>query len=548
VKTALRLALLPAALAFAIPPVHASPAIPHALAPAADATLAMVSPARGVQVYECRAKGGGYEWAFIAPDAELFDERGALIGRHGVGPVWEAADGSRVRGAVSAKADAPVSGTIPWLLLATRTEGREGRLSGVTQIQRVNTTGGATPSAGCSQETVGQQARVPYTADYRLYAAKADPVVEWNRRAGHILGEARLGTPPAVRAMAMVQTAVAEAATDASHEGMEAAIAAANRAMLAKLVPSQQALVDHTYHAVLAKLPESPARAAGIAAGEKAAARVLASRADDNTTARDEYRPDAGAGRYVPTVTPAAPHWSRRKPWLMQDAAQFRPAAPPPLGSDAWARDFNEVKVLGARDSHARSEDQTRIARFWEYSQPPIYFGVVRSVAAMPGRDAVRNAKLYAAVAQAMDDALISVFDAKYHYHFWRPSTAIRNGDYDGNRATQRDPSWTPLIDAPLHPEFPSGHAILAGAVGAVLKADVGPGAMPVLATASPTLQHAVRQWNDVDAFVREVADSRIYAGIHYRSAVDAGADTGRRIGELAAARHLQRLRLGDAR
>jgi membrane-associated phospholipid phosphatase len=318
--------------------------------------------------------------------------------------------------------------------------------------------------------------------------------------------------------------------------------------MLAKLVPSQQALVDYTFNTVLAKVAESPARNAGVAIGEQAAARVLASRADDSTAAPDEYRPHATAGAYVPTVLPAVPHWARRKPWLMQDVAQFRPAAPPALSTPQWARDFNEVKALGARNSTARSDEQTQIARFWEYSLPPIYFGVVRSVAVQPGRDPVRNAKLYAAAAQAMDDAIISVFDAKYHYNFWRPTTAIRNGDADNNDATQRDPSWASLVDAPMHPEFPSGHAILAGAVGAVLKAEVGSAAMPVLATTSPTLKGGMRQWQDADAFVREVADSRIYAGIHYRSAVEAGAASGRMIGELAAARHLQPLRLGEAR
>jgi len=159
-------------------------------------------------------------------------------------------------------------------------------------------------------------------------------------------------------------------------------------------------------------------------------------------------------------------------------------------------------------------------------------------VALAPGRDVARNARLYAAVAQAMDDALISVFDAKYQYNFWRPLTAIRNGDIDGNDATAREPSWTPLVDAPLHPEYPSGHAILAGSVGAVLKADIGAGPVPVLATSSPTLKGATRRWSSIEDFVQEVVDSRIYAGIHYRTATEVGAEMGRRIGLMAAERH----------
>ena len=145
-----------------------------------------------------------------------------------------------------------------------------------------------------------------------------------------------------------------------------------------------------------------------------------------------------------------------------------------------------------------------------------------------------------AAVAQAMDDALIGVFEAKYHYNFWRPITAIRNGDLDGNDATEREAAWTPLIDAPLHPEYPSGHSILASALAAVVQADLGKTPAPVLTTTSPTAKGASRSWTSLKDFAQEVSEARIYAGIHYRSAVDAGAAMGRQIGDLAAARVLK--------
>jgi hypothetical protein len=138
-----------------------------------------------------------------------------------------------------------------------------------------------------------------------------------------------------------------------------------------------------------------------------------------------------------------------------------------------------------------------------------------------------------------MDDAMISVFEAKYHYNFWRPATAIRNGDIDGNDATQRDAGWSPLVDAPMHPEYPSGHAILASTIGTVIKADIGTERVPMLVTSSPTAKGATRRWNDVDDFVREVSDSRVYAGIHFRSATDAGTAMGKSIGELTASRLL---------
>jgi hypothetical protein len=224
----------------------------------------------------------------------------------------------------------------------------------------------------------------------------------------------------------------------------------------------------------------------------------------------------------------------------MASAAQFRPGPPPALTSDAWARDYNEVKSFGAKTSTRRSAEQTEIARFWEYSLPAIYYGVVRSVAQVPGRDMTQNARIFAAVAQAMDDAMIGVFEAKYHYNFWRPATAIRNGDIDGNDATQREASWTSFIDAPMHPEYPSAHSILAAAVGTVLKAEIGKGPVPVLTTTSPTAKGASRRWTNLDDFAREVGDARIYEGIHYRTSTDVGIAMGKRIGELTVEKFLQ--------
>jgi hypothetical protein len=217
----------------------------------------------------------------------------------------------------------------------------------------------------------------------------------------------------------------------------------------------------------------------------------------------------------------------------MTSAAQFRPGPPPALTGDTWTRDYNEVKAVGGKNSTRRSAEQTEIARFWEYSLPPIYHGVVRSVAHMPGREAAQNARMLAAVSQAMDDAMIAVFDAKYHYNFWRPTTAIRNGDMDGNDATERDASWTPFIDAPMHPEYPSAHSILAAAVATVLKAEVGDGPIPLLTTTSPTAKGATRRWTNLDDFTHEVGNARIYEGIHYRTSTDVGISMGQQIGAL---------------
>ncbi len=331
-----------------------------------------------------------------------------------------------------------------------------------------------------------------------------------------------------------------EAASDAS---VEAAIAAANHATLAKLVPSQQAAIDTAYHAVLAGIADGPAKTAGIAVGDKAAAAILAGRADDGATTGETYRPHTTAGVYVPTVIPAVPQWPQRKPWLMTSSAQFRPGPPPTLTSEVWARDYAEIKAIGSKSSKRRTAEQTEVARFWEATIPPIYHGVVRSVATMPGREITQNARLFAAVTQAIDDALIAVFDAKYHYNFWRPVTAIRNGDLDGNDATERDPSWTPFIDTPMHPEYPCAHCILSAAVGTVLQAEIGTGPMPTLTTTSVTAKGAARSWTKIDDFMQEVANARIYDGVHYRNSTEVGTAMGKQIGELVVAKYLRPLK-----
>lgn len=143
-----------------------SVSVPDSLKPAAGESLALVVPARGDQIYECRAG----KWAFVAPEAELFNRAGKKIGRHYAGPHWESLDGSRIVGAVKARADAPRAGDIPWLLLSAKSVGAEGAFSKVTSIQRVTTLGGSAPIEPCSQD--GRRVRVPYTADYYFFTAK----------------------------------------------------------------------------------------------------------------------------------------------------------------------------------------------------------------------------------------------------------------------------------------------------------------------------------------------------------------------------------------
>ena len=385
--------------------------------------------------------------------------------------------------------------------------------------------------------------------------AGADAVCDWNTKAGDIVVSARMGPPPANRALAIANTAVYEAVNAitkrypagslkleaAPGASVDAAVAAANRTALSKLLPSQQSAIDIAYQAALSKIADGPAKTSGIAVGEKAAAAILAMRADDGAAAAETYRPQTAAGVYVPTVIPAATHWPQRKPWLMTSSSQFRPGPPPALTSQLWARDYNEIKALGGKSNSRRTAEQTQIAGFWEATLPPIYNGIVLSVADVPGREVTQNARLFAAVAQAADDALLAVFEAKYHYNFWRPVTAIRNGDLDGNDATERDASWTPFIETPMHPEYPCAHCTVAAAVGTVLQAEIGTGSMPTLATTSYLVKGPARNWTKIDDFLQEVGNARVYDGVHFRNSTEVGTAMGKQVGALAAEKFLRR-------
>jgi hypothetical protein len=377
--------------------------------------------------------------------------------------------------------------------------------------------------------------------------ARADVVTDANARAADLASKLP-ATPPAVRVMAYAQASVFEAVNAitgrypplmaklnaAPGASVDAAVAAATRTALSKLMPpAHQAAIDADYQAALKLVPDGPAKADGIAIGAQAAAGCLA-RVDEGMSLPDTYRPQTAVGVYVPTVLPAVPNWGKRKPWAMTSGSQFRPGPPPALTSEKWARDLNEIKTLGSRNSTQRTPEQTAIAKFWEATAPAVYWPVARAVAAMPGRDVTANARLLAIAAMAMDDALIAVFDAKYTYNLWRPITAIRNADTDGNDATERDPSWTPFIDTPMHPEYPCAHCIVSGSLGAVLQAEIGSGPVPSLSSASYTAGGAVRTWKTVGDFMQEVAVARIYDGVHYRHSTEVGTAMGKQIGELA--------------
>jgi len=354
--------------------------------------------------------------------------------------------------------------------------------------------------------------------------------------------------PNTVHTMALAQQAVYEAVNGITRryprdlidlgtsEGasIESAVAAASRTVLLHEAPTLRSDIEAAYQQAIAAISDGDARTRGIHVGELAAADVLTKHEHDIGTL-EPYRPLTSPGVFVPTTLPLGVSIAQQRPWVMKSQNQFRPAPPPSLKSKEWAQDYNETRQLGALQSQARTPAQQEIALFWATALPDIHIGVVRSYAATGSRDITRNARLYAAIMAAVNDAEIAVFEAKYHYQLWRPITAIRNGDRDDNPATERDANWSPLITTPLQPEYPCGHCIIASTIATVLILDAGDQAMPVLSTTSNTRQGVTRYWAKPQDLVDEVINARIYSGVHFRSAGNAGARMGEQIGRLVA-------------
>ena len=212
------------------------------------------------------------------------------------------------------------------------------------------------------------------------------------------------------------------------------------------------------------------------------------------------------------------PMWPNIKPFAMASASQFRPGPPIALDSSEWATDYNEIKDYGGLKSTKRTPQQTETARFWLVTGPIGYHPFLRQLATAKKMDVVESARFMALAGIAINDALIAVLDAKYHYNFWRPITAIRNGDIDGNPATDREASWQPIADTPMHPEYPCAHCILSGSVAGVVKAVLGTEEIPEIAVTSPTAPGVTHRWTNMTALAEEVANARIWSGFHYRS------------------------------
>jgi hypothetical protein len=386
--------------------------------------------------------------------------------------------------------------------------------------------------------------------------ASADVITDWNERIVAAGYTARQGPPVHGRIVAMAHLAMFEAVNSIEPRyrpyraqlpaepgaSIDAAAAAAAHYVLVRVYPDQAKEMDKALQASLARVTDERSKASGIRLGEQAGAAMLAERAKDGTGGPDTYRPFTAPGKYVPTVLPAASRWGAVRPFALKTGDQFRPAAPYALTSPEWAKDYNEVKRMGAKAGSARSPEQTDIARFWELTGAATYNPVVRQLSAAKGLDVVDNARLFALVAMATADAYIAVFDAKYTYNFWRPVTAIRNGDMNGNGSIERDPAWEPIISTPMHPEYPCAHCITQSAAACVLESYFGD-SIPAVKLTSTTAPGVTRTFVKLSDYVAEVINARVYDGVHYRTSGLVGAEMGRKIGDYTVQNHLLPIR-----
>jgi hypothetical protein len=240
--------------------------------------------------------------------------------------------------------------------------------------------------------------------------------------------------------------------------------------------------------------------------------------------------------------------WPKVKPFAMSSPAQFRPEPPVSLISERWGADLNEIKAYGSRTSEKRTARQTEDARFWLITGPQAYDPIVRQLVVAREMSLIDSARFMALTSVAAADALIAVMDAKYQYNFWRPITAIRNGDLHGNPTIERDATWQPIDTTPMHPEYPCAHCIVASAVTSVGEVAFGAADVPEFSMTSATMPGVTHRWTNLKALSDEISEARVWAGFHYRFSIRVGQDMGRKIGEHVVRSLMQPASVADIR
>jgi PAP2 superfamily len=379
----------------------------------------------------------------------------------------------------------------------------------------------------------------------------ADVVVEWNNNAQTaIITTAGQGPTVAYLHLAMVQGAVYDAvnaikggyepylgapATADRDDSAPAAVATAAHDVLVALFPGQQATLDTKLATSLAAIPDGPAETGGIEVGAAAAAAMLAARTNDGRFSPFTVTQGDEPGEWRSTaflngnpVVEPAPWVGNVKPFLIPSAAALRTDGPNALTSAAYAEDFNEVKRLGSHTSTVRTPDQTDAALFWQANGAALFNAIFRQLADTQDLDIAEAARMFAMTNMAGADGAIGCWKDKYYWKFWRPITAIRQADNDGNPATLADQNWTPLFTTPPFPEHPSGHTCISGAVVETLQDFFGTDKI-AFGTFSG-FSNSSRSFERFSEAINEIIDARVWAGIHFRTADVQGAALGKKV------------------
>ena len=415
-------------------------------------------------------------------------------------------------------------------------------------------------------------------------AQGADDVIAWNERVLSVIAIGGQNNLVQTRSLAMAHAAMHDALNvierryehyalrSCSWCGVpwaspEAAIAAAAHGVLRGVIPQfgtpeQQAAAtaaaDAAYAASIGTIPDGLGKTAGIGIGHIAARAILASRSKDGALlGNTSYVPLTGPGFWQPTPNPnppdpaaggvglapaLVPGWADVTPFTLKSGEQFRPDGPPRLSSRKYAQDYDEVKSIGEKLSSARSAEQSEVARFWYEGSQAGWNRIARVAVESRGLDVWEQARLFALLNFAMADGFIAGWNARYVYHFWRPVTAIREGDTDGNDHTLGDPGWESFLNTPAIPDYPSTHSVLGGAAAEVLARFFRDDAVAFTVTSGAPFAGITRSYTSFSEAAQENADSRVYAGIHFREATRDGVRLGRRIGSFGEKHYLKPL------
>jgi hypothetical protein len=395
--------------------------------------------------------------------------------------------------------------------------------------------------AGCSKD----QATEP---DVENFSNKV--ILEWNEVAYYAFGgESYLNSLMASRINAMMHIAMHDALNaiypkystytlmekDASADPVAAAASAAHEVLVHE-IPDQKDFLDSALHQTLSTIQEGESKTKGIQLGKKAGQAIISNRINDGSTGNpiSPVVPSSSPGVYQ-TVPPFdfvfAPFWANLKPFGLQNQSQFRSIPPPLLNSDDYTRDYNEVKEIGKLGSALRTEDQSSYAKFWYEFSEAGWNRVARTIAINKNLKLLETARLFALVDMAMADAYIAGWESKFFYNFWRPYTAIRFGDQDGNNYTTEDILWESEMPTPPVQDYPSTHSALGNAAATIIGNIIGDNTPFTLRSPTAVPANSTRSFSGLKQAANENADSRVQAGIHFRFACEAGQEIGDKVG-----------------